>query len=187
LTVQTNSIHTKIRKRNKMGTRGLTKVIKNDRVVVAQYGQWDHYPSGQGLTALNFLRDEANVDKLDKGLYWLYEVNDQDVEETYERTGENFQTAYPSLVRDTGAVILELIANAKGVIPVLLNTDFEKDELFCEGVFTVNLDDKTFITKHDGIETVMPLDSLRALSDEMYLEQTRCPVHAFHKTQTAVA
>jgi hypothetical protein len=164
-----------------MGTRGLTKVIKNDKIVVAQYGQWDHYPSGQGLTALRFLRDENNVDKLEKGLYWLYEVNDQDVEETYNRTGENFQTAYPSLIRDTGAEILELIAEAKGAIPVLLNTDFEKDELFCEGVFTVNLDDKTFTTKTDEATLTLPLDSLRAVSDDMYLEQSKCPVHAFQK------
>jgi hypothetical protein len=166
-----------------MGTRGLTKVIKNDKVVVAQYGQWDHYPSGQGLTALRFLRDENNVDKLEKGLYWLYEVNDQDVEEAYNRTGENFQTAYPSLIRDTGAGILELIAEAKGAIPVLLNTDFEKDELFCEGVFTVNLDDRTFTTKTDEATTTLPLDSLRAVSDEMYLEQAKCSVHAFQKSQ----
>jgi hypothetical protein len=170
-----------------MGTRGLTKVIKNDKVVVAQYGQWDHYPSGQGLTALRFLRDEANVDKLDKGLYWLYEVDDASVEETLNRTGDNFATAYPSLIRDTGAEILELIANAKGALPILLNTDFEEDELFCEGVFTVDLDKKTFTTKSDDVITTLPLDSLRAVSDEMYLEQTKCPVHAFQKTQTAVA
>lgn len=169
-----------------MGTRGLTKVIKNDKVVVAQYGQWDHYPSGQGLTALRFLRDEANVDKLDKGLYWLYETNDEEIDKTAERAGDNFQTAYPSLTRDTGAEILELIANAKGAIPVLLSTDFEKDELFCEGVFTVNLDDKTFTTKTDNNITTLPLDSLRAVSDEMYLEQTRCSVHAYQKAQALV-
>jgi hypothetical protein len=167
-----------------MGTRGLTKVIKNDKVVVAQYGQWDHYPSGQGLTALRFLRDEANVEKLDKGLYWLYEVDSKDVGEIVDRIGEeHFVTAYPSLIRDTGAEILELIANAKGALPVLLDTDFENDELFCEGVFTVDLDKKRFTTKTDETITTFPLDSLKELSDEMYLEQTRCPVHAFQKAE----
>jgi hypothetical protein len=170
--------------RNTMGTRGLTKVIKNDKVVVAQYGQWDHYPSGQGLTALRFLRDEANVEKLDKGLYWLYEVDSKDVGEIVDRIGEeNFVKAYPSLIRDTGAEILELIANAKGALPVLLDTDFENDELFCEGVFTVDLDKKRFTTKTDETITTFPLDSLKELSDEMYLEQTRCPVHAFQKAE----
>jgi hypothetical protein len=170
--------------RNTMGTRGLTKVIKNDKVVVAQYGQWDHYPSGQGLTALRFLRDEANVEKLDKGLYWLYEVDSKDVGEIVDRIGEeNFVTAYPSLIRDTGAEILELIANAKGALPVLLDTDFENDELFCEGVFTVDLDKKRFITKTDLGITTLPLDSLINVSDEMYLEQTRCPVNEYNKQQ----
>jgi hypothetical protein len=171
-----------------MGTRGLTKVIKNDKVVVAQYGQWDHYPSGQGLTALRFLRDEANVEKLDKGLYWLYEIDSKDVGELVDRIGEErFVKVYPSLIRDTGAEILEIIANAKGALPILLDTDFENDELFCEGVFTVDLDKKTFTTKTDQGYSTLLLDSLRAVSDEMYLEQTRCPVHAYQKNETAVA
>ena len=40
-----------------MGTRGVTMVIQEEKVKVAQYGQWDHYPSGQGLTALDILRN----------------------------------------------------------------------------------------------------------------------------------
>jgi hypothetical protein len=130
------------------------------------------------------LRDEANVEKLDKGLYWLYEVDNKDVGEIVDRIGEdNFVTAYPSLIRDTGAEILELIANAKGALPVVLSTDFENDELFCEGVFTVDLDKKRFITKTDLGITTLPLDSLINVSDEMYLEQTRCPVHAYQKEE----
>ena len=169
-----------------MGTRGLTKVIKNDKIVVAQYGQWDHYPSGQGLTALRFLRDENNVAKLDTNLGYVYEVDSPAVDEIWNRLGENVKTAYPSLIRDTGAEILELIANTKDPVPVFLDIEFENDELFCEGVYTVNLDDKTFTTKYDGNETILPLDSLRALSDEMYLEQTKCHVHEYNK-QHAVA
>ena len=170
-----------------MGTRGLTKVIKDSKVVVAQYGQWDHYPSGQGLTALRFLRDESNVDKLDKGLYYVYETDSDNIQKAMDRTGENFEKVYPSLIRDTGAGILELIANTRDSVPVFLDTDFENDELFCEGVYTVNLDDKTFTTKYDGNETTLSLDSLRAVSDEMYLEQTKCHVHAYQQAQTAVA
>jgi hypothetical protein len=164
-----------------MGTRGLTKVIKNGKTVVAQYGQFDHYPSGQGLTALKFLRDENNVAKLDINLSYVYEIDSAEIDELWKRLGENMNTAYPSLIRDTAAEILELIANTKDPVPVFLDTDFENDELFCEGVYTVNLDDKTFTTKYDGNEITLPLDSLRAVSDDMYLEQTKCHAYAFQK------
>jgi hypothetical protein len=43
-----------------MGTRHLIKVIYNKETKVAQYGQWDGYPDGQGLTILNFLDEEGN-------------------------------------------------------------------------------------------------------------------------------
>ena len=39
-----------------MGTRGLHKVIKDGKVVVALYSQWDNYIEGQGVEALNFFR-----------------------------------------------------------------------------------------------------------------------------------
>ena len=39
-----------------MGTRNLTIVYCGGKPVVAQYGQYDGYPSGQGATALAFAR-----------------------------------------------------------------------------------------------------------------------------------
>lgn len=40
-----------------MGTRGLTAVILDGAHRIAQYGQWDHYPSGGGVKALEFCRE----------------------------------------------------------------------------------------------------------------------------------
>src|SRR4051812_12220434 len=38
-----------------MGTRHLTCVVQNGEYRVAQYGQWDGYPDGQGETVVAFL------------------------------------------------------------------------------------------------------------------------------------
>lgn len=44
-----------------MGTRHLT-LVKNEQgeIKVAQYGQWDGYPSGQGVNILEFCADKEN-------------------------------------------------------------------------------------------------------------------------------
>lgn len=44
-----------------MGTRNLTAVYLDGQYKVAQYGQWDGYPEGQGITVLTFLRDKMGI------------------------------------------------------------------------------------------------------------------------------
>ena len=54
-----------------MGTRNLTKVINEQgEVVVAQYGQWDGYPSGQGVNALNAIF--YYLDEIKQGIKRVY-------------------------------------------------------------------------------------------------------------------
>ena len=50
-----------------MGTRNLITVTLNKKKVVAQYGQWDGYPEGQGKTVHEFL-SKVNLDKFKKQL-----------------------------------------------------------------------------------------------------------------------
>ena len=41
-----------------MGTRHLTVIIKDNKIRLAQYGQWDGYYSGQGENFTNFVRNK---------------------------------------------------------------------------------------------------------------------------------
>lgn len=47
-----------------MGTRNLTCVVLDGEYKVAQYGQWDGYPEGQGRTILEFLSQEGAQEQL---------------------------------------------------------------------------------------------------------------------------
>ncbi len=163
-----------------MGTRGITKVINNGETVVAQYGQWDHYPSGQGITALQFVSNPDNVAKLKAGLANVYDISEEDHKALIRKYTDNENgwfsgdqaTAYsndnPSLTRDTGAGILEVIANSTGPVPIIRDLEFENDELFCEGSYTVNLDNNTFISKYGEATVVCNLSALPTI--EQYLD-----------------
>jgi hypothetical protein len=163
-----------------MGTRNLTKVIKGGKTVVAQYGQWDGYPSYSGIEALKFLRDPENIKALDETVDLCWQGTAEEFENAIASVGscngwmdseqaEMYKTLYPSLTRDTGIGILEVIANSNGVI-LNLDPEFENDTLMCEGVYTVDLDRREFITRYDRL-TVFSLDNLP--TDEAYLAYYR--------------
>ena len=44
-----------------MGTRHLICAISDDEYRIAQYGQWDGYPEGQGAAILEFLKDKQVI------------------------------------------------------------------------------------------------------------------------------
>ena len=87
-----------------MGTRNLTMVIHKHKPVVAQYGQWDGYPKGQGYTVLEFLK-KRNLEIFKKKLENVRFVNDEDQE-----------AEYPYMSREHGADILDMIYKSKGEI-----------------------------------------------------------------------
>ena len=137
-----------------MGTRNLTMVIKGGKTRVAQYGQWDGYPSGQGATILNFLKTH-DLDVFSMQLEKIRFSNDEDEKKKqlfFDSIGcssgwmdmnqaELYHKAYPYLSRDIGGKILELIYNSTDEEIVLVDSsDFANDGLFCEWGWVVNLD-----------------------------------------------
>jgi len=138
-----------------MGTRNLTMVIKNDKPLIAQYGQWDGYPDGQGKTFLNFISNvdlESFVEKLKNKVRFF---NGRDLKEEMEfsksigsnsgmldmNQAELYNEKYPYLSRDIGAEILEKIYNSNDD-DILLNdsSSFGYDTVFCEWAYILNLD-----------------------------------------------
>lgn len=138
-----------------MGTRGLTMVLVDGIERVAQYGQWDHYPVGQGLKILTFckanLRTRAQrAEFLGKvrrcGFISATEIQERWVECGAKPDSEfvnmeiaaKFKTRYPALSRDTGGDILDLID--AGETALQDSKDFIRESLFCAWAYCVNLD-----------------------------------------------
>lgn len=129
-----------------MGTRNLTKVIDKDGIVrVAQYGQWDGYPSGQGLTALYHAHNAQMILANLGNCHFLSESEIQGINDTFDRSRPLVEQ-YPTLSRDTCADILGYVAYGIGQIPLVDESSFEKDELFCEGVYTIDFSQNKFIS-----------------------------------------
>ena len=150
-----------------MGTRGVTMVIQEEKVKVAQYGQWDHYPSGQGLVALDILRNtimkskesfedfKEKVSKVENMTQHSFDTKLEeigiDIAKTYmtSEEAEKFKDKYPYLHRDCGAEVLKYIAD--GLAKELQNDlDYAKKGFDCEWCYAVNLEKETFEVYEDN-------------------------------------
>jgi hypothetical protein len=142
-----------------MGTRNLTKVINKDGVtVVAQYGQWDGYPSGQGLTALYHAH---NAKMIEDNLYRVRFLTDVECDEINASVDPSvdFVKQYPTLSRDVCADILGYVAYATDTVGLVDSNEFENDELFCEGIYTLDFQKRKFISTF-GKTVEFDLDNL---------------------------
>jgi hypothetical protein len=138
-----------------MGTRHLTMVVSGGKTKIAQYGQWDGYPSGQGVTVLGFLkRRRGKFDPFKKKLENCRFINDKDQKKidrfmksigskdgcmNMDQVGK-YHREYPYLSRDNGADILNMVAKSKGEVLLKDSTDFAADSLFCEWAYVIDFD-----------------------------------------------
>lgn len=152
-----------------MGTRHMIGVVLDGDFRVAQYGQWDGYPSGQGVDVLNFLRDDENVAALRKGAATVRFATEEDRkrEEEFclsigsvngwmnmEQAGK-YKTEFPALDRDVGSDILKMVA--AGSVEFLHDSrDFAEDSLFCEWAYVVDLDND-ILECYEGFQKSAPL------------------------------
>jgi hypothetical protein len=138
-----------------MGTRNLTAVVLGGKYKIAQYGQWDGYPKGQGLTCLNFLRSvdldafKAKVATTRFGskaeLKAIFKPYTDDEGWMNMTQAEAFaKSPYAYLSRNTGAGILQVVMDAPDGILLQDDHEFAADGLFCEWAYVIDLDRRTF-------------------------------------------
>lgn len=160
-----------------MGTRHLICVSSDGQYRIAQYGQWDGYPSGQGAAILEFLKSSM-VEQLKSNLKHCSWLTDDEYDKLWESFGvnknrthidydiyEDFYSKYPQLSRDTGAGILNIVANTDDEIKLRDSSDFSRDSLFCEWAYVIDFDKNTFEIYRGFNE--MPLEE----SDRFYTKQ----------------
>jgi hypothetical protein len=144
-----------------MGTRNLTKVIDKDGVTkVAQYGQWDGYPEGQGVNALIHAYSHRLLESKLDNCHFLSDEEIEGYESILGASGKPIVEVYPTLSRDTCAEILGYVTYSVGEVPLVDHSDFESDELFCEGVYTIDFQKKKFISVYAGQTTEHELADL---------------------------
>ncbi|KAL2134327.1 hypothetical protein VTI74DRAFT_456 [Chaetomium olivicolor] len=113
-----------------MGTRHLICVFWKGKWFLAQYGQFDGYPEGQGAKIVKFLSVARNIENLKTGLeHHIYEPTREELEAIraecdawdenrrdqglpYEYRIFGVNQLYPSLARETSAGLLSIIARA---------------------------------------------------------------------------
>lgn len=139
-----------------MGTRNLVAVKVDGEYKVAQYGQWDGYPDGQGKDLLNILAG-LNLETLKERCrqavwitpeqhkqFWVSCGAKPDEEWVSMDVSSKFKERYPQLSRDAGAKVVGMVATSEPGILLVNNIEFAADSLMCEWAYVVDFDLNTF-------------------------------------------
>ncbi|MEE8233781.1 MAG: hypothetical protein V3R41_03785 [Gammaproteobacteria bacterium] len=132
-----------------MGTRHSIEVKIDDQIKVAQYGQWDGYPTGQGIGIAEFLHKDMDISRFKSALRNCRFMSDEEIEKfNLDHTDGSWGKTYPWFSRDTGSGILGLVQEHFGLV-LIGNEDFKNDSLHYEFHYLINMDDLT-VTMNGG-------------------------------------
>ena len=138
-----------------MGTRHLIAVQLDGEYKIAQYGQWDGYPEGQGMTTLHFLRS-MDEDKFKSALRNSSFISDDELMALWKQYGadddgmvslsdaDRMKKDHPEYSRDTSADILQMVQEHPEGMKLHNQTGFAANGLFCEWAWVIDLDKRTF-------------------------------------------
>lgn len=132
-----------------MGTRHLIAVQIDGEYKIAQYGQWDGYPSGQGTSVLAFISkvmaDTAALEAFKSKLRALSWADLDKAQIELDKVGASlFWANYPWLSRDCGSDVLGMVLESGAPMALKNSTDFAMDSLYCEWAYVIDFDSNTF-------------------------------------------
>jgi hypothetical protein len=167
-----------------MGTRNMTMVINQlGETKVAQYGQWDGYPSGVGAGLLELLKNAEAFSKLKENLSKVRfideEGQDKDFVESYNknapewsndpdnRTPEQIEWWGKYGTRDLAYRVLYNIAEStEDEILIFNREETAKEDGWVDFSYVVNLQDNTFSVYELLDKPVIKVYNLSELPDE---------------------
>lgn len=172
-----------------MGTRNLTMVIDQEGTTkVAQYGQWDGYPSGVGMGVLSFLKDQEKFDKLKSNLPKVRFIDskgrDKEFMESYSKNApewsnepdnrtEDQKKWFSSFIsRDLACEVLENIANSNEEDILLQdNTSTGNSDGWVEYCYVIDLQKNKFLVHYSiDQDPVIQWDLSNLPSEEEFLK-----------------
>lgn len=131
-------------------------IVHEKKVKLAQYGQWDGYPRGYGMTILKFLHriDHEILKKKVANVRFITAEDEKEISEFMISIGckdgwmnqeqaEKYHQMYPYMSRDIGAGILEKVYASHDVVLTHDQTEFAGDSLFCEWAYLIDFDKNT--------------------------------------------
>lgn len=143
-----------------MGTRHLICVVTDKEYKIAQYGQFDGYPSGHGSEVLNFLlKNKENLlnsfkEKVknctvispdEHKALWVECGADPESNFVTMDVSKRMEEKYLHLTREASSEILNIVNQTEsGNLKVNKNLEFAGDSLFCEWGYVIDLDKETF-------------------------------------------
>lgn len=169
-----------------MGTRNLTMMAKDGKIVMAQYGQWDGYPEGQGLTILHALQ-KYRPSWLAKQLQCIVPFEEKHMKQYLVEAGadekdvdgiiagtvyapesitETYFANHPEISRDTGGKIISLLADFEGEEFALKNDTEFAGSFSCEWAYLVDFDKNTLEVYTMSSEKLRKIDRFYYLYEE---------------------
>lgn len=159
-----------------MGTRHMTGVIQNGEYKVGQYGQWDGYPSGQGVNVLAFLK-QVDMPRFEKNVAKCSWITEEEISRRLSsiginpeaqfitmQEGDSFKEHWPEMSRDTGSNILFLIEKADDGLMLNNAVSFHEQcngGFGCEYAYIIDLDKHELIVEASyKVVKRYPLDDL---------------------------